>query len=764
MGAPGIDVSARAKPGNRITISDIKALLPAAAMRTRRGPTKWAVKLLNGGRDFRKEFGGNWGDEPGPYGARFFSQLAVVRLLGSSAKRGSRRILNYLDGSTLLAAQPNEGAWGGEVSGSVTKWSTTTTASANNAPGTVLSSTTAIGLASLVGVEVGDSVYVIDSSGNRVAAVICALDTTTGEARIFTKAGWASGTCVLGATIASSTYHLGNTTSTQALTTGATSLTLNSTRGFVKGAECMVIHQSAPYSNEPVDLGAITGVTAEGITFAAYAGGTTFPTGSIVVSNEWYATVTERNSDDSDYVETLGPLSMSSTYKGLYVGDVAGTSIAFAAGSAMAETTAANIASNDAQVTVSSGAAFNVGDWYKFGTGLIAQVKSKSGAVLYIDRVGVLGATITSGAACYPVTVTWNDSKESKSKLWFLQECIASGTGEDTAIPSFLRIPQPVAIAAMTGGADGSAPLHGSSQVMGSATPGAKTGIRAFEDADFLTEIVALAVPGVDSGTAALRAALDVAVNTWCRDNKIHFLSSAPTDITTPAAAKHYRLRTLGLDSEDAGMWFPRLKVLSLTDGAPNVVMPPDMDNLLNLVTVAGGDDISEPAAGANKPYGAHVKGTDLVFTTAERGELDDVGVNCIVADLDGTVYAMGNDTLYRARNDKTKLHHGNASLTLKYILKSLQASLKGFPFTAGNLDALRDLNDAVNEYLRNQPSKRFERSGSYAKVDEQTTTDADIAAGDAVLELHLLLAGAWKRVLVKPYLYTGGVTLRRAA
>lgn len=764
--APGVRFS-KPKPAATLAFSAQARDLPMAAGVTRRGPINRLVVMPNGWADFRKKFGGTYGDEPLPYGARWFSgmPLVVARIVGAGTKYGSLRVLDMLGSATLVLNQRNPGAWGKNVTPSVTKFTTTTAVTVTNTGGTIAAATTEVGLGSYTGAEKGDVYFATDGTNTSVG-VIWNVDPANGRVQIFTKAGWCSGTVALGGTFAVSSVHLAQTVTTQALVTGATSLTLKGVRNISKGSVLLVQHLTDGLSGgtEPINLVA-TAVTAEGVSFAAYSG-TTFPVGSFVSSIEFKLGLSDVL-EDGTYAEALGPLSMSDTFDGAYIGDQLGTSLSFVAGSSLGSTHASSgaIASGATSCVLAAGigASLVAGNWYQFGTGLQAQVKTINTDTVYFDNVGTI-VSVPNGSTVKLLTMTVSDSTDNKSELVIAQEMSAVGVGDSATTPEFLRIPRPVTLGTLTGGVDGSAPT-GSTAILGSATTGAKSGVRlAEDDTENLKRISWLAVPGLDF-TSSSRATLDNDLIGWAEDNLIQYLTSAPTSITKPEEVKNYRLSTLGADSPDVNLYFQRVYCRSLVEGVPRVRMPVDMAQLWLAAITGATEGVPQPAA--NRPYPADVLDVDVTVTGGEHGDLDDVGVNCLVKKK-GRVYPMGADTLYRGRTDGSKLHHSNASCSLKFILRSLEQSsaLEGFPFSEGIVEMLGDLQDCANEWAKTLPKGMLERAEGAIEFicDETTTSNADLQSGDANLELHVALAGAWKRVNIKPFLHTGGVRMRRTA
>ena len=232
--------------------------------------------------------------------------------MGTGSKYGSRRILD-LGCATIMMAQRNPGAWGSACLPVVTKVSTTIKATATNTAGTLLSSSTEIGLAGYTGVEPGDVFFATDGTNTCVGRIwgVEPGSGTTGRVKIFTKAGWCSGTVALGGTFAISSHHLAQTTSTQALASGATSLTLKSTKNIKIGSILTVAHStSGGTGGTEAAVLVVTAVTAEGVSFSAYSG-STITTAGIVSSHEFYFDVTDTLEDGSTVTERIGPLSLS---------------------------------------------------------------------------------------------------------------------------------------------------------------------------------------------------------------------------------------------------------------------------------------------------------------------------------------------------------------------------------------------------------------------------------------------------------------------
>lgn len=772
--APGFRVN-RPRPAAPLSFSAQARDLPMLASVMRRGPINRARVLTNGKSDFRKVYGGAFGDEPGPYGAsRWFENMPFVgaRVVGTGSKYGSRRILDYLGCATIMMAQRNPGAWGSACLPVVTKVSTTIKATATNTAGTLLSSSTEIGLAGYTGVEPGDVFFATDGTNTCVGRIwgVEPGSGTTGRVKIFTKAGWCSGTVALGGTFAISSHHLAQTTSTQALASGATSLTLKSTKNIKIGSILTVAHStSGGTGGTEAAVLVVTAVTAEGVSFSAYSG-STITTAGIVSSHEFYFDVTDTLEDGSTVTERIGPLSLSDTHKGVYLSQVAGTSLAFVAGSTIGNTLAVTgtVVSNGTSCILDTGVGASVaaGDWLQIGSSpkVVVQVKSVSADTVYFESVGVLASSVTAGSAVLPLTLTVTDSDDNKSELIILQEMNAAAVGASTTTELDLATPRPVTLGALTGGANGSAP-SGSATILGTATPGAKTGIRMAEDLEDLPRISWLAAPGFDGASSANRASLDNDVIAWCETNFVQYLTSCPTSITKPEEAEAYRHATLGADSADVCLYFQRIYVRSPTENSPRIKMPPDVAQLWLAAYVAATEGIQHPKA--NRPYPADVVSIDVPVTSLEHGRLDDLGINCLVRE-NGRVVPMGADTLYRARTDLTKLHHSNASESLKFIIRSLQQSpaMKGFTFTEGTIEKLEDLQDSANQWSTTLPVGMLQsQEGAIEFVaNETTTTDANFASGDANLFLYVSLAGAWKRVNLTPYLMTGSVRERRAS
>ena len=819
-GAPGISWSEQAglpatlQPNN----SDVFGMVGTA----RRGPTNKAP-LVTSWDDYARKYGGIYNAEHLPVAVRgFFTEggqkLLVSRVLDTDAKAGSARLLDCDGYATLLVAQKNLGSWGGNVSVTTQKFSTTVssaipkndatngttvaftaatktltrlagsfstdgfaigmkitisgTASNNGiftlvtvgsttatvaetivdegANGSTVINPTGIKCADVTGFEVGDVFRCSDGTDTAVG-VICVVDSASGRIEFPALAPVITAPVATGSTIATSSKHRAQTTTTQALVSSQTSLSLTSVQNIAIGSILVVQSNAA----SPTIAVTVTGVAGNTVSFASVGSLTgTYASGSKVSSCEFLLRV----KDGTVQAEDDRVLSVSDTLDAHYVSDALGASVTFSDGSVLT-TSAADLTSNLTSLALTSAAGVAAGDWIKIGTSYV-QVKSKASNTVSFDSVGVI-TTVSSGANVLAVTPTYTDDDANKSDFLLVDEHSILGPNSSANTNGVHRmIPKPVSDVALTGGSDGTA-VTGVAKIIGASTPGAKTGVYLFEDADEFDDLDSFAIPGLDD-TEAKRILIDASAATWASTNGKAFVTSVPSGTSKPQDAKSYKLNTLALDSSYVAVQFPWFKVPDPNN--PSLIINTPSDGWQLGIYSRRGASRGVHVPPANEPF-QQVLGLTAKVTKVEHELLNDAGLNVIKKDKRG-IRCMGARTTYTNLGDGTLRHFVNVRRWLNFVRRTLEQGLPGLLFEPSNAEIFDQIKYPVKNFLFDQfkagafgpvdPRDAFD-----VKADKETTRPSDLSAGTIYCHLYLAPAGAVEKIKFVAYGFNDSVRVR---
>lgn len=754
--------------GRAVSVTPATGFSGALVGRFKRGPTNKALYLTEA--ESAAYYGGTFNDEAGPiHRTGYYRQkragvagadlLLHARVVGSNSKVGSRRFLDMLGLSTLVMFQRNAGAWGSGVSVSNVKVDSITAVTAINTGGTIAAATAEVGVTNVGDFEVGDVFYATDGA-QTAAGVVWAVDAANSLIKIYTKAGWCSGTVALGSPIRVSSVHVGQTTLAAQLVSGATTLALTSTENFKKGSVVLVQHGTAGDTAGTAPVGLLLSNAVDGVaSLSAAHAGSTYPAGSFVTSIEVDWTLTERDG----ITERFPGTSMSGTYQDRYVGNVLGTSVSFSTAASVTTTTANIVGStNAASVPLTSVGSIYIGDWYEIGTSpkILVQVKDISTLTIYFDAVGVFAGTISSGATVKPATATYTESETNTSKLVIAQEMNHAATGDSVTTELFMQMPRPVSGVTLTGGADGAA-VTGTSQVIGVSTPGAKTGAYLFDDSSFFDEVAWIAIPDLDDSVTVNRAAVDQAMTAFCEDRGVNYITSTPATITDDTAAVVYRRNTLALNSRNIIPWYGRLYARHPDNQARLVKTSGDGFNM-------GMASVRKALGGAHYPAGNEsLRGIHSVVSSpiGSLTRLDASGLNHYETEQSRGVVSFGLNTLWTNKGDGTKRQFSNVSDWANYVRKSLVSfykQLRAKPYNQGVLDD--SLHPAKKFFEQEQIKGALSKSTPDAFDVRLSKETSDEAGGFPGFDYTATAAGAIKGINHRLRLVSGSVRVEEAA
>lgn len=333
---------------------------------------------------------------------------------------------------------------------------------------------------------------------------------------------------------------------------------------------------------------------------------------------------------------------------------------------------------------------------------------------------------------------------------------LIGGDGDlDTAAQELAQLPMAIRSLALTGGADGDDLTDG--QLVGARNP--RTGMYLW---DGYTDVDFACAPGYTSPTF-MRAA---DAYTQARGD-MEWLFDMPVDLITHDDMLTFRQVDLGIDSTYSQLFAPWGKVTDLRPGAERgalIVVPPTP-------MVAGLIARAINAGGAHYSCGNQQPTTWVAalanVTDTEHGSLNRNGV-CIVKSQLGRGIRLSGDRTLAQNGDSRKF--GNVRRWLNYIKQSISVSLSPLQFRPANTDLFDDVESAVDSFLEAEWKKgalvprNSKRAAYYVKCDQETTTAADLEAGDVVGDIGVSPVTPTERIRFRLSVSAGGISLSEAA
>ncbi len=566
-----------------------------------------------------------------------------------------------------------------------------------------------------------------------------------------------------GTAITTAGRHRASTTTTSVLSTGSLVVPVTSANNIKVGTILLflpvTVTEGAAFSRT------VTGVSGLNVTLDSVPS-TAFVSGAKVVSCEFHCDV----KDAGSLVESWKWLTTSLTHASDWIQDRLGPGVSFTYGASSLTTTAADLADSTAAVSLAltSASAISAGDWLRFtasssdptASGITAQVKSKSSDTVYLDNVGDISSTISSGGYVWAATPTIADSDLNKSEFVMFDEM----SFRDAAVsPSaaHLRLPYPYVDLALTGGVHGTDPATVST-IKGSNVAGSKTGVYALLEADEYSNMVAFSAPGfldTDAAGSANRQSLVTSLEAWAADDGqgVLFVDSVPSTVTKPLDAKSYRLNKLGIQSSYVATYFPQVKVYDPRDASRVLQVPVDGWQMGLMARRAAAGINRAPA---NIPFIMAFDAAVKVGPT-EHEVLNDCGVNVILKKKGRGLRPMGARTLLN--QDGTMRHIIGTRMWLIFFRRSLEAAMQDRLFDPANKALFDSLSEPIKSFLVGQYAAGVfgaddMSSCFFVKCNETTTTVAELSAGTVNVHIGVAMAPQAEQIKFIVYGFEGTV------
>lgn len=318
-----------------------------------------------------------------------------------------------------------------------------------------------------------------------------------------------------------------------------------------------------------------------------------------------------------------------------------------------------------------------------------------------------------------------NDSATGSLIIQAVDEAALLGEGADT--------PQ-AGDYLLSGGTDESTGIV-TADIVGSVA--GHTGVHLFDDLD---DISLLAIPGYSS--AALVQQIIDAVDAR---QDIFYIVGAAAGLTRDQV-KTYRQVTGGFDAKNAALYWPRITITDPVGAGSNPQITVDpVGHILGLY--ARVDGLSAPDGGVwDTPAGTGDHGKlrgvlalETQVRDADADVLNPIGVNCLRKFNGQGIVVFGGRTL----SNDIAWQYINVRRLFIFAEQSIAKSTKQFVFRNNDFRLWQKVTDLITAFLRGlwergafpgaTPAESF-----FVKIDETTTTPADVLAGRLIGEIGL--------------------------